>query len=67
MEKKSSWKMEKWRKISWNKMRRRRRRGIIKGEEEEKKEVLWRREEGLMGNGTNGNCRRGFNLVPGDI
>ena len=49
------------------KMRRRRRRGIIKGEEEEKKEVLWRREEALMGNGTNGNCRRGFNLVPGDI
>ena len=62
MEKKSSWKMEKWKEISWNKMRR-----ILKGEEEEKKEVLWRREEGLMGNGTNGNCRRGFNLVPGDI
>ena len=48
--------MEKWKEMSWNKSRKRRRR-IIKGQEEER--------GGLDGKwqGTNGNCRRGFNLA----
>ena len=52
--------MEKWKEMSWNKSRKRRRR-IIKGQEEER--------GGLDGKwqGTNGNCRRGFNLVPGEF
>ena len=52
--------MEKWKEMSWNKSRKRRRR-IIKGQEEEEKEE----RGGLDGKwqGTNGNCRPGFNLA----